>query len=41
MGKPHMRFVQVSDKEDFIYWCEIDQNNSAKRKQDLSQEAAS
>jgi hypothetical protein len=41
MGKPHMRFVQVSDKEDFIYWCEIDQNNSSKKKQDLSQEVSS
>ena len=35
-----MRFVQVSDKEDFIYWYELDQNHqqSAKRKQDQHHE---
>ena len=23
MGKPHMRFVQVSDDEEMIYWYEV------------------
>jgi hypothetical protein len=27
MGKPHMRFVQVSEKEDFIYWYEYDNSS--------------
>jgi hypothetical protein len=28
MGKPHMRFVYVSDDEECIFWCELTGNES-------------
>jgi hypothetical protein len=27
MGKPHMRYVQVSDDEEMIYWYEVSQED--------------
>jgi hypothetical protein len=29
MGKPHMRYVYVSDEEDCIYWCVLADKNGA------------
>lgn len=27
MGKPHMRFVYVSDDEESLYWCDKEKSN--------------